>query len=190
MTTPEKKISVDSMDSKHVLGLVGELQYGGKEEIEMTTEEKKEEYKKCPRCNSDVPPEHRACVKCGEYNPIGGETIDISKTSFSLPELIASRVMRPPSTTSEHDLPFPAGLNATEIQTDPDAQRWIFNHLPLKEEEKQKILEDFTKEYHRGKVTKLKEDSKKRVDLTRTQLKREESGIKTSGKRKAVKNRS
>lgn len=148
----EQKISLDKLEENH-RQLLGEPSTPV-----LSTMEVEEEVKKCPRCKKDVPPTVKNCSTCGHYNPAHGETFDVSKVDFDLPNIFGQRLPPTERAMNPHDLPPPSVPSGTDISTHRETNEWILNHLPLKEDEKKKLLDDMTREMGEDIKEKTKKD--------------------------------
>jgi hypothetical protein len=115
-------------------------QKGDPDEMKDEVKERKKFDFQCPACAAEIKETDRACVKCGQYIPIAGETFDISTKNFKLPDVIGQ--MRRPTefARNEHEMPFPSGIPDKDLPTHPAANEWILNHLPLTEDQKEEFM--------------------------------------------------
>jgi hypothetical protein len=109
----------------------------------------------CLSCGKSVDSSHRFCGFCGSNLVKPGETIDLSdpKINFSLNNSFGVRSY-PEKVDSRHDLPCPTCSGP--IDKDPDVQEWVFNSLPLTEEQKLELKQELESEYRKGRVTAMK----------------------------------
>lgn len=142
--TDEIPIEMDIPEPEQPMSTSTVFEYEKKGEPDEIKEDRKEEKKfdfQCSRCASEIKEKDRACAKCGQYIPQPGETFDISERNFQLPSVLG--ILRPPTeqAMNEHEMPFPSNVSAKDLPTHKGANEWIFNHLPLTEEQKETFLE-------------------------------------------------
>ncbi len=105
------------------------------------------------------------CKGCKVYLPTPGSTIDVSNPefkNFDLNNVFGGRRKFQPA-ESRHDEPCPMS-SMEDIAHDQPTNEWVFNHLPLSEEQKEQLLLDLAKDQ---KVDRL-EEAKKRADSRKT----------------------
>lgn len=108
---------------------------------------KKEAQLICEKCGGPVEEKDKACRTCGQYRPGPDETFDCSKVNFTLPTMLASRYRPSKRAENRHELPFPCAPGE-DLSQSREANEWILNHLPLKEEEKKQFLDELLQKYY------------------------------------------
>lgn len=148
----------------------------------------------CHGCGKEIPdPKDRACRQCGYYRPQPGETFDLSKVNWKLPQVICNNV-QVRSVDNPHDLPFPGGFGEGDSINSMDCNMWVLNHLPLKEEEKKQLVDDIAQEKAIERTIELKAEKKKKSELTKSELvregwqRRQQHGDDTDDRRSVKKN--
>lgn len=105
------------------------------------------------------------CKGCKVYLPAPGSTIDLSNPqfkNFDLNNVFGGRRKFQPA-ESRHDEPCPVS-SMEDISHDQPVNEWVFNHLPLSEDQKEQLLLDLARDQ---KDDRLKE-AKKRADTRKT----------------------
>lgn len=102
------------------------------------------------------------CTKCEMYCPAPNESFDAGRVNFSVPEILRRANPGVVIALSDHELPIPP-QTVEDISKDPKINEWVFNHLPMKEDQKKDLLADLTKEQL------LKERDAKRKEELETQ---------------------
>jgi len=166
----EKKVSVDIANDREVKWMEPAIPTS-REVIDLTGDEPMVITQfLCTKCGKEVQETDRACRFCGEYRPKAGETFDISKVNFSLPNMLAARYRPSKRAENKHEMPFPCMIGEDVTQSQ-EANEWILNHLPLKEEEKEKMIAEFYDERNKQiKREKIEQRSKIRREERDTQL--------------------
>jgi hypothetical protein len=123
----------------------------------------------CLSCSYQVDSGWQYCPKCGSSVILPGQTVDLSQKgiNFGLSNQLGMR-WKPQYTTSDHDLPCPPQSHP-DISKDQAINAWVFNHLPMSEEQKEKMLQEFRQDTSKD----LKKNFKEERDRTAKEKKEE-----------------
>ncbi len=149
----------------------------------------------CESCKKEVSTEDRACSACGYYIPKAGETFDLSKVNFNLPDSLMQRLRATQHQQDRHDRPFPQWDRNTETGAfGREANEWILNKLPLQENEKREFLQDLTQEHFQNEkkkvITQRTGKRKTELQLQSEETKQSKIDLTGSGERETVKTQS
>lgn len=149
----EKKISADP-ENLEKKPLFMDSSFTDSTQPEPMEEEKHDEKEppplRCRACEKEIKEEDRACRFCGQYIPKPGETFDLSKVNFTLPQTLAARYKPTKKAENQHDMPFPIAPGE-DVTKSHAGNEWILNHLPLQEHEKEESIKIFREQFLKKK---------------------------------------
>lgn len=142
----------------------------------------------CTNCKKVAPAYGAACKGCSYYVPAPNETFDAGRVNFTLPAAMTNKMSGIVLATTQHELPCPNQTNP-DISKDQGINEFIFNHLPLKEEQKKELLLDLTKEQLiKDRDGKRKEEKQEQSRSTRRRRKeKSQSSERSTAPRASVK---
>lgn len=114
------------------------------------------------------------CKGCKVYLPLPGSTIDLSNPKFSkfdLNNVFGGRTKFQPA-ESRHDEPCPVS-SMEDISHDQPVNEWVFNHLPLSEDQKEQLLLDLAQDQKDGRLKEAGKRADTRKTKTFEQVKKE-----------------
>lgn len=145
-----------------------------------------EEKYPCFSCGKTIKRIHKACRHCGSSNLRPGESMDLSSDGnrffLTTSNFGARSAAGIPRAETEHDMPCPRQA-VPDISRDPEINSYVFNHLPLKEDQKLMLLASLVHESKKTRKEEVKEEilknsSKRREDeLEVFRLKKKGQGI-------------
>lgn len=150
----------------------------------------------CDSCKKRMIPIGTTCEKCTYYCPAPNETFDAGRVNFTVPLLLQKAQPATLVTMEEHELPIPQQTHE-DISKDRAVNQYVFNHLPLTEDQKEALLqglmEDQLSAGEKAKFNLLREKDNKRKEemesMTRGVILARQISTHKSKKRKGVKDK-
>lgn len=120
----------------------------------------------CPRCNWSIKSIFKFCSNCGHQYSLPTGTIDLKETKFKLPDIVSSTILSNRTVDPFEVSPPNVFGSGKDVTDNYELNQSVFNHLPLKQEQKDKLLKDLT-------ADALKLKSLKRVQHVGTEVRRD-----------------
>lgn len=95
----------------------------------------------CGSCEKPMVAVGTTCELCKYYVPAPNETFDAGRVNFAIPLLLQKAEKGTLVTVNQHEMPIPPQTNE-DISKDHAINEYVFNHLPLQEDQKEKLMKD------------------------------------------------